>query len=103
MLFLSMNIIHNSAFKHLQYVFQFPPHLADDLLTAAYIIHGTFTLELLPGTTDGETLFIQQTSYLTNHDDVTALVIAAIPTSFDRFELFELLFPISEHMWLDAT
>ena len=51
--------IEFSAFQHLQHLLQFRPQLADDLVTAVDIILGAFTFKLLPGTTDGETLFIQ--------------------------------------------
>ena len=91
------------AFQYVQYLFQLHPHLADNLLAAVYIVVGAFAFELLAGATDGETLFIQQTSNLANHDHVTALIIAAVPATFDRLELFELLLPIAEHMRLDAT
>ncbi len=70
-----------SAFQNLQHLFQFHPHLADDLVAAAYVILGAVTFELLSGATDGETLFIQQTAYLANHDHVTALIIAAVTAS----------------------
>ena len=91
------------ALKHLQDLLQLHSHLPNDLLAAVKIIVRLVTFQLLAGAADGETLLIQQAADLANHDHVAPLVITPITSSFDRLELFKLLFPIPQNMRLDPA
>ena len=76
---------------------------ADDLLAAADIVLGAVAFELLPGATDGETLFIEQTANLADHDNVLALIVAAVAPALQRLQLGKLLLPVAQDMGFNTT
>jgi len=82
----------------MEQAFQFGTHLADDLLTLVVVFGCIIASELLAGTGDGVALLVQQVANLADQDDVVALVIAAITTAFNRFQLVEFLFPVAKYM-----
>ena len=84
--------------QQVQQPFQLGPHLADDLLTLVVVFGRVLAGELLAGTGDGVALLVQQVAYLADQDDVVALVITAIATAFNRFQLVEFLFPVAKYM-----
>ena len=80
----------------MKYVFQLHTHLANDLLAAIHVVFSVIAFEHLASTANGVALLVQQAANLSNHHHVTALIIAAISSSFDGLELLELLLPIPE-------
>ena len=91
------------ATKELEHVFKLEPNLADDLLTLADIGACLVTHEPLPGAANCESFLVQQASNLSNDEHVLALIVTPITASLDRFELWEFLLPITQHVWLYAT
>ena len=92
-----------SALEDVEDVFEFYPQLADDLLALIDVNFGLFTGELLAGAPDGEAMLVEEASDLTDENDVLALVIAAITAPLEGFETGKLLFPVSQHVRLDAA
>ncbi len=60
-------------------------------------------LKAISGSTDGETLRVQQVPDAADHQHFMVLVIAPVPPTLHRSQLGELLLPISKHMRLDAA
>src|SRR5690606_61243 len=89
--------------KDLQYLFELGDGLADELLVLSGIVACFVAGKALARATDGEALFIQQSPYLPDHQDVLVLIIASVAAAFDRTELGKLLFPIAQHMGLDGA
>src|SRR5690606_30766006 len=83
--------------------FELGDGLADALLVLSDIVAGFVAGETLARAADGEPLFVQLGPYLPDHQDVLALIIAAVATAFDRTELGKLLFPIAQYMGLDGA
>jgi len=61
------------------------------------------TRQSLSGATDRKAVVIQQTPDLADNQHVLSLVIAAIAAPFDRFQLWKLLFPVTQYMRLYST
>ena len=59
--------------------------------------------QLQPGAAYGIALFIQETTYLPDHDYVLALIIAAITPALHRFELGKFLLPVAQYVRLDLA
>ena len=92
-----------SPFENLEHLLQFRAQLSDDLLALRIILFHAVTGHLLPGTTDGKSLLVKQTSNLADHDHVLALVVSPVATTLDGFELGELLLPIAKYMGFDPA
>ncbi len=58
------------------------------------ILFGVIAGKLLTGTANGETLIVQQTPDLTDHQHVVTLIVAAVTTTLDRLELLKFLLPV---------
>ena len=84
-------------------VAMFGGNLPRDLLALAHVAAGLFALQLLPRAADREALLIQQAADLADHDDILALVVAAIAATLDGLELREFLLPVAQHMRLHAA
>ena len=93
----------SSTPEDLQYLLQLHSNLLDDLLTLGDVLAGLLAGEALPRAADGKALLVQQTAYLPNDQYVAALVVAPVPPSLYRFELRELLLPVTQYMRLDAA
>src|SRR5215831_2448932 len=65
--------------------------------------HACFRLQPVARAIDGEPLLVEQVSDPPYEQHFVMLVIAAIATPFDRFELRELLFPVAKHVRLDRA
>src|SRR5579863_3539967 len=89
--------------EYLQQLVQFGAHLTHDLVALGDVLLGTVAGELLAGTADGEALLVQEAADLADHQDVVALVIAAVAAAFHGFELGELLLPVAQHVRLHAA
>ena len=79
----------------MQDLFQLGSQLLDDLLALLLIVFRRFTGKLLSGSADRETLFVEQVTYLANHQHIMALVITPITTPLDGLQLGKLLFPVT--------
>ena len=79
------------------------PQLAHDLLALAHVGLRFLAHEPLPGATDGEAFVIQKAAYLTNDQNVLALIVAPVAAALDGLELRELLLPVPEYVRLDRT
>ena len=77
--------------------------LLDDLMALAGVVPSDITGELLAGAANGETLLVEQVANLADHEDVMALVIAAVAPPLDRAELGEFLFPVAQDVGFDPT
>jgi len=91
------------ATQYLKNLFKFHAYLLDNLLTLRDVRLGIIARQALPSTPDRETLVIQQTSDLANDQDILTLIVASIAATFDGLQLWELLFPIPEYVWLDCA
>jgi len=91
------------AIEQLQNLLKFMAQLVNDLVALGGVLLGAVTRELQPGTDDGETLFVEEAADLAHHEDIMALVVAAIAAAFDWVKLEEFLFPVTQHVRLDAT
>src|SRR5215471_17990799 len=78
-------------------------HLLDDLLALRDVRARLFARELVARTTDGEALIVEETTDLADHDDVLALIIAAVAAALHRLQLREFLLPIAQHVRLHAA
>ena len=65
-----------SALEDVQNLLELHPHLANELPALVDFDPGLFPGKLLPGPPDSEAVLLEQASYLTNENDVPALVIA---------------------------
>ena len=72
-------------------------------LALAHFHAGLRAIQALAGAADREALVVQQAADLADHQHVVALVVAAVAAALDRLELRELLFPIAQHVRLDAA
>jgi hypothetical protein len=77
--------------------------LTDDLLTLTYVGTSLVTRETLPCSADRESFVVEKASDLTNDQDVLTLIVTSVAAPLYGFELRELLLPISQDVWLDAT
>ena len=82
---------------------QFDPQLANDLLALADVRLGLLPHQALPRATDGKTLVIEKAPNLSDDQDVLALIITPVATPFDRLQLRELLFPVTQYVRLHRT
>ena len=96
-------VIQGLALEDVQQLFQFHAHLSHDLLALTHVFLGLFPGQALARTADGETLLVQETANLADHNDVMPLVVAPVATPLDRLELRKFLLPVAQHMRLDAT
>jgi len=91
------------AAKNFDQLFEFEPHLMDELLALIEVHLRVVAREAISGAADGETLLIQQAANLANDQHILPLVIAAIAAPLDRLELGEFLLPIAQHVRFDAA
>jgi hypothetical protein len=91
------------AAKNLYQLFQFEPHLMNELLTLVEIHLRIVAGEAIPGSSNGESLFIQQASNLPNDEHILALVVASVAAALDRLQLRKFLLPIAKHVRFDAA
>src|ERR1700682_5013077 len=92
-----------SAAEGLDQLFEFEPHLMNELLALIEIHLRIVAGEAVACSADGKSLFIQQAADLANDQHILALVIPAIAAALDRLELREFLLPIAQHVRLDAA
>ena len=92
-----------SAAKNLDQLFQFQPHLMDELLALIEIHLCIIACEAVPCSADGKALLVQQAAYLPDDQHVLALIIAAVAAPLDGFELREFLLPVAQNVRLDAA
>src|SRR5580704_7894704 len=92
-----------SAAQDAHHVFEFGAQLAHDLLALGNVRACFVAGELVARAADREALLVQKTAYLPDDDHVLALIVAAVAAAFDRLELRKLLFPVTQHMRLDAA
>src|SRR5690606_40208916 len=52
---------------------------------------------------DGEPFFVQKLTYATDQQHFVMLIIPAVAPTLERLELRELLFPVTQHVRLDAA
>lgn len=84
-----------------------PDQIRDDF--SAVIGHQRFAvdlavvIQLVTRTADGETVDVEECSYLADELDFVSLVITSVSPPFDRFELREFLFPVSQYVRFDGT
>jgi hypothetical protein len=100
---IALHLPRGSAPEDLENFFQFGPYLPDYLLTLAHVCASLISRELLSGAADCKPLFIQKAADLANNQDVLALIVAAVTTTFNRFELGKFLFPITQHVRFDTA
>jgi hypothetical protein len=84
-------------------VLKLDTNLLDDLLTLARVGPGFVARKFLSSAADRETILIEKAADLPNDEHILTLIVAAIATPFDRFELREFLLPISENMRLHSA
>ena len=72
-----------SAAQDLKNLFKFHAYLLDNLLTLCDVCFRIVAGQALTRAADGEAVVVQQASNLANDQDILALVIAAIATSFN--------------------
>src|SRR5581483_9763712 len=92
-----------SAAQHFHELLELGPDLADDLLGLCRVRTGFLAAEFVARATDREALVVQEAADLADHDDVLALVVAPVAASLHGLQLREFLFPIAQHVRLDAT
>ena len=91
------------AAKNLDQLFQFQPHLMNELLALVEIHLRIVAGEAVPCAANGKPLFIQEAPYLPNDQHVLPLIIPAVAATLDGLELREFLFPIAQHVRFDAA
>ena len=91
------------AAKYFDQLFEFEPHLMDELLALIQIDLRLAAGEPISGSADRKALFIQKAADLPNDQYVLALVITAIAAPLDRLELRKFLFPVTQHVRLDSA
>ena len=74
----------NLASQNLKNLFEFHSYLFDYLLTLCDVRLCIVAREALTRTTDGKALVIEETSDLTDNQNVLSLVVTAIASSFYR-------------------
>jgi hypothetical protein len=74
----------NLASQDFEDLFEFRAYLFDYLLTLRDVRLRIITREALARTTDGKALIIEETSDLTDDQNVLSLVVTAITSSFYR-------------------
>jgi hypothetical protein len=84
-------------------IFEFGAQLAHDLLALGDVGARFIAGELVARAADREALLVQKTAYLPDDDHVLTLIVAAIAAALDRLELRKLLFPVTQHVRLDAA
>jgi len=82
---------------------EFHPQLADDLLALTHVRLGFLAHETLPGAADREAFIIQKAADLTDDQNVLALIVTPVAAPLDGLKLWELLFPVTQHVRLDRT
>lgn len=92
-----------STSQQVQHLFELDTHLSQDLVGLIEILLGALSAQLETGAADGETLVIEQVADLSHHDDVMALVIATVAAPLGRPQLWELLLPVAQDVWLDGA
>ena len=75
----------------------------DQLLALIQIHLRIVTGEAIACSANREPLFVEQAANLPDDQHVLALVVAAIAATLDGLELGELLFPVAQHVRLDAA
>ena len=75
----------------------------NQLLTLIEIHLGVIAGEAIPGSADGEPLFVEKAANLPNDKDILALVITSIAAPLDRLQLRKFLLPIAQHVGLYAA
>ena len=91
------------AAQNLDQLFEFEPHLVDELLALIEVHLRIVAGEAVPCAANGESLFVQQAAYLPNDEHVLALIVPAVAAALDGLELRELLLPVAQHMRFDAA
>ena len=91
------------AAKNLDQLFQFQPHLMNELLALVEVYLRIVAGKAVPCAANGKPLFIQEAPDLPNDQHVLPLLIAAVAATLDGLELGEFLLPIAQHMRLDAA
>jgi len=91
------------AAKNLYQLFQFEPHLMNELLALIEVHLRIVAGEAVPRSANGKPLFIQQAAYLPNDQHILPLIIPTVAAALDGLELGEFLLPIAQHMRLDAA
>src|SRR5450631_1164485 len=96
----NLRLRRSSAAKNFNELFQFEPHLMNELLTLIEIHLRVVAGEAVPGSADRKPLFIQQAANLANDEHVLPLVVPAVAAALHRFQLGKFLFPIAQYMGL---
>jgi len=74
-----------SAAKNLDQLFQFEPHLMNELLALIEIHLRIVAGETVARPADRKPLFIQEAANLTNDEHILALIVAAVAAPLHRF------------------
>jgi hypothetical protein len=91
------------AAKNLDELFEFEPHLMDELLALIEVDLRIAAGEAVPCAADSKALLIQEAANLPNDQHVLALIVPAVTAALDRLQLREFLLPIAQHMGFDAA
>ena len=91
------------AAKNLDQLFELEPHLMNELLALIEVHLRIVAGEAVPCAANGESLFIQEAAYLPNDQHVLPLIVPTVAAALDGLELGKLLFPVAQHMRLDAA
>ena len=91
------------AAKNLDQLFQFQPHLVNQLLALVEVHLRIVAGEAVPCAANGKSLFIQQAAYLPDDQHVLPLIVPAVAPTLDGLELREFLLPVAQHMRFDAA
>src|SRR5690606_11338276 len=68
------------------------------------IVSGTVTItQAIPSTADRKAFFVEKMPDSTDQQDLVMLIITPVAAPLQRLKLRELLFPVAQHVWLDAT
>jgi hypothetical protein len=73
------------------------------LLALANVRFGFVAGEALSCPADGEPVVVKKAANLPNDQHVLPLIIAAIASPLDRFQLWKFLFPVAKHVRLDSA
>jgi hypothetical protein len=91
------------AAKNLDQLFQFQPHLMNELLALVEVHLRIVAGKAVPCAANGKPLFIQEAAYLPNDQHVLPLVIPAVAAPLDGLQLGEFLFPIAQDVRFHAA
>src|SRR5882762_3510199 len=91
------------AAKNLNQLFQFQPHLMNELLTLVEVHLRVIAGEAVPGSANRKSLFIQQAADLPNNQHILPLVIPPVAAPLDRLQLRKFLLPIAQNMRFHAA